>query len=148
MAAAGAAARSPSSSRPTGKRILLLERGDYLPRERDNWDTDAVLLRRKYTTTETWLDTDGDEFTPEQNYYVGGKTKFYGAARFRWRPEDFGVITHHGAISPAWPLGYDDLEPWYAAAEALGESDGEQLKGKARHFLAWATQLAPDTRCR
>jgi hypothetical protein len=45
-------------------------------------------------------------------------------------------------------LGYEDLEPWYAAAEALGESDGEQLKGKAPHFLAWATQLAPDARCR
>ena len=133
---------------PTGKRILLLERGDYLPRERDNWDTEAVFLRSKYTTTETWVDADGDEFTPEQNYYVGGNTKFYGAARFRLRPEDFGVITHHGGISPAWPLGYDDLEPWYAAAEALGESDGEQLKGKAPHFLAWATQLAPDTRCR
>ena len=104
---------------PTGKRILLLERGDYLPRERDNWDTEAVFLRSKYTTTETWVDADGDEFTPEQNYYVGGNTKFYGAALFRLRPEDFGVITHHGGISPAWPFGYDDFEPWYAAAEDL-----------------------------
>ena len=104
---------------PTGKRILLLERGDYLPRERDNWDTEAVFIRSKYTTTETWVDENGDEFTPEQNYYVGGNTKFYGAALFRLRPQDFGVITHHGGISPAWPLTYGDFEPWYAAAEDL-----------------------------
>ena len=104
---------------PTGKRILLLERGDYLPRERDNWDTEAVFLRSKYNTTETWVDANGDEFSPEQNYYVGGNTKFYGAALFRLRPEDFGVITHYGGTSPAWPLGYGDFEPWYAAAEDL-----------------------------
>ena len=75
---------------PSGKRILILERGDYLPRERDNWDTVSVFTRAKYTTTEQWLDRDDDEFTPEQNYYVGGNTKFYGAALFRLRPEDFG----------------------------------------------------------
>ncbi len=104
---------------PSGKRILLIERGDYLPRERDNWDTQAVFLRSKYTTTERWLDVGGKEFTPEQNYYVGGNTKFYGAALFRLRPEDFGVIHHHGGDSPAWPISYDDLEPWYAQAESL-----------------------------
>ena len=103
---------------PSGKRVLLLERGDYLPRERDNWDSEAVFLRGKYQTTETWVDADGEEFTPEQNYYVGGNTKFYGAALFRLRPEDFGVITHHGGISPAWPVGYDDFEPWYARGRA------------------------------
>ncbi len=104
---------------PSGKRILLLERGDYLPRERDNWDTQAVFLRGKYTTTEKWIDANANEFTPELNYYVGGNTKFYGAALFRLRPQDFGEITHHGGLSPAWPLGYEDLEPWYAAAEKL-----------------------------
>jgi choline dehydrogenase-like flavoprotein len=104
---------------PSGKRILLLERGDYLPRERDNWDTQAVFLRGKYTTTEKWIDANAKEFTPELNYYVGGNTKFYGAALFRLRPQDFGEITHHGGLSPAWPLGYEDFEPWYAAAEEL-----------------------------
>jgi choline dehydrogenase-like flavoprotein len=104
---------------PSGLRILLLERGDYLPRERDNWDTEAVFLRGKYTTTEKWVDARGHEFTPEQNYYVGGNTKFYGAALFRLRPQDFGEITHHGGISPAWPLGYADFEPWYAEAERV-----------------------------
>src|SRR5262249_41935202 len=99
---------------PTGKRILLLERGDYLPRERVNWDRDAVFLRAKYVTDETWKDADGHDFTPEQNYYVGGNTKFYGAALFRLRPDDFGILQHHSGASPAWPLGYNDFEPWYA----------------------------------
>ena len=104
---------------PSGKRILLLERGGYLPRERDNWDTTAVFLQGKYSTDEEWRDRKGDEFTPEQNYYVGGNTKFYGAALLRLRPEDFGEITHHGGISPAWPLSYQDLDPWYTEAERL-----------------------------
>ena len=65
------------------------------------------------------MDQDGNEFSPEQNYYVGGNTKFYGAALFRLRPEDFGVIRHHGGLSPAWPLSYQDFEPYYAEAEAL-----------------------------
>ncbi|MQA89682.1 MAG: NAD(P)-binding protein [Gemmatimonas sp.] len=104
---------------PSGKRVLLLERGDYLPRERDNWDSTAVFLQAKYTTTEQWLDRHGKSFTPEQNYYVGGNTKFYGAALFRLRPEDFGEITHYGGTSPAWPLSYEDFEPWYAEAERL-----------------------------
>jgi len=104
---------------PSGKRILLLERGGYLPRERDNWETQAVFLSGKYLTTETWEDVDGNGFTPEQNYNVGGNTKFYGAALFRLRPEDFGVIQHHGGISPEWPISYDDLEPFYGEAEKL-----------------------------
>jgi choline dehydrogenase-like flavoprotein len=104
---------------PTGKRILLLERGDYLPRERDNWESEAVFVDAKYRAPEFWLDEDGNEFPPEVNYYVGGNTKFYGAALFRLRPEDFGDITHHGGISPAWPISYDDLEPYYTEAEHL-----------------------------
>ena len=104
---------------PSGKRILLLERGDYLPRERDNWDTDRGVHRVASTRPPRRGSTgDDDEFTPEQNYYVGGNTKFYGAALFRLRPEDFGEIRHHGGISPAWPLAYDDFEPWYARGRA------------------------------
>jgi choline dehydrogenase-like flavoprotein len=104
---------------PSGKRILLLERGPYLPRERDNWETSAVFVRAKYHCTEEWLDGEGNEFSPEQNYYVGGNTKFYGAALFRLRPEDFGVIQHHGGLSPAWPLAYQDFEPFYVEGERL-----------------------------
>src|SRR5256886_5752299 len=68
---------------PTGKKILVLERGDYLPREKHNWDTRAVNLEGKYATKEVWRDRDGRELHPHTNYYVGGNTKFYGAALFR-----------------------------------------------------------------
>ncbi|MFG3289525.1 GMC oxidoreductase [Streptomyces sp. NPDC048179] len=104
---------------PSGKRVLILERGDYLPRERDNWDSTAVFVKAKYRAPEFWLDRHGKEFPPEVNYYVGGNTKFYGAALFRLRPEDFGELRHHDGVSPAWPIGYDELEPYYTQAEHL-----------------------------
>ena len=104
---------------PSGKRVLILERGDYLPRERDNWDSTAVFVQGKYRAQEFWYDKDGNEFPPEVNYYVGGNTKFYGAALFRLRPEDFSDLRHYGGVSPAWPIGYDDLEPYYTEAEHL-----------------------------
>lgn len=104
---------------PTGKRVLILERGDYLPRERDNWDSTAVFVKGKYRAPEFWYDKHGNQFPPEVNYYVGGNTKFYGAALFRLRPEDFGELRHHDGISPAWPIRYEDLEPYYTQAEHL-----------------------------
>jgi choline dehydrogenase-like flavoprotein len=104
---------------PSGKRVLILERGDYLPRERDNWDSTAVFVKAKYRAPEFWYDKHGNQFPPEVNYYVGGNTKFYGAALFRLRPEDFGEIRHHDGISPAWPIRYEDLEPYYTQAEQL-----------------------------
>jgi len=104
---------------PTGKRILVLERGDYVPREKANWDSRAVNVEGHYNTKETWFDKDGRTLHPHTNYYVGGNTKFYGAALFRLRREDFGEIRHHGGISPAWPLRYDDLEPYYTQVERL-----------------------------
>jgi choline dehydrogenase-like flavoprotein len=110
---------------PSGKRILLLERGPYLPRERDNWDTVEVFVKAKYRAPEIWRDRDGAEFAPGINYYVGGNTKFYGAALLRLRPEDFGELRHYGGISPAWPISYDDLEPYYAEAEQLWQVHGE-----------------------
>ena len=80
---------------PSGKKILLLERGDYVPREKDNWSTKAVNLDARYNTKETWLDAGGGALHPHTNYFVGGNTKFYGAALFRLREEDFGEIRHH-----------------------------------------------------
>src|SRR3954452_9003354 len=103
----------------SGKRVLWLERGPFLPRELDNWSSEAVFVRGKYLAREQWYDGQGNEFQPEVNYYVGGNTKFYGAALFRLRPGDFGEITHHGGISPAWPISYDELEPFYTEAERL-----------------------------
>ena len=104
---------------PTGLRVLVLERGDYIKRELENWDSREVITKGRYKTTEKWIDRDGQQFHPGQHYYVGGQTKFYGAILFRLRETDFGVVRHHGGLSPAWPLSYADLEPYYAAAEAL-----------------------------
>ncbi len=113
---------------PSGKRILLLERGGYVPREKDNWNPTAVNAEGKYQTKEVWRDRDGKELHPHTNYYVGGNTKFYGAALFRLRKEDFGEIRHHGGVSPAWPISYQDLEPYYTQAEQLYHVHG--LRGE------------------
>ncbi len=104
---------------PTGKKILIIERGGYVPREKDNWNARAVNLEGKYQTKDIWHDSQGKELHPHTNYCVGGNTKFYGAALFRLRKQDFGEIKHHGGISPAWPITYDDLEPYYTEAERL-----------------------------
>lgn len=109
---------------PSGKRILLLERGGYVPREKENWSTRAVNLEGKYNTKESWFDKDGEPLHPHTNYFVGGNTKFYGSALFRMRERDFGGLRHHGGISPAWPISYDELEPYYTAAEHLYQVHG------------------------
>jgi choline dehydrogenase-like flavoprotein len=103
----------------SGKRILLLERGPYVPREKENWDVDAVVVKGRYNPDDHWQDDRGESFQPGTHYYVGGNTKFYGAALVRLRPEDFGEVRHHGGLSPAWPIGYDELEPYYTQAEHL-----------------------------
>jgi choline dehydrogenase-like flavoprotein len=105
---------------PTGKRILLLERGDFLPREPQNWDSKSVWLDLRYHNSGKWTDADtGEQFSPKQNYYVGGNTKVYGAILFRFRERDFGAIRHVDGVSPEWPLNYADLEPYYTRAEQL-----------------------------
>ena len=111
---------------PSGKRILILERGGYVPREKDNWSPRAVNVEAKYHTKEVWRTPDRHPLHPHTNYYVGGNTKFYGAALFRLRREDFGELRHDGGLSPAWPIGYDDLEPYYAEAERIYQVHGER----------------------
>jgi choline dehydrogenase-like flavoprotein len=111
---------------PTGKRILLLERGGYVKREKDNWDPRAVNVNGKYQTQEAWRDRRGNALHPHTNYCVGGNTKFYGAALFRLRKEDFGELRHHGGVSPAWPVSYDEMEPYYTRAENMYHVHGER----------------------
>ena len=109
---------------PSGKRILLLERGNFLPRETGNWDPGPVFVYGTYISPDTWYDADGKPFQPQVHYFVGGATKLYGAALYRLRPEDFGELKHADGLSPAWPLGYDDFEPWYTRAEWLYQVRG------------------------
>ena len=107
-----------------GKRILILERGPFLPQEKLNWDTSAVFLDNRYHTKDVWLDKDDQPLHPQQAYYVGGQTKVYGAALFRLRAEDFGILHHKDGVSPAWPLTYADFEPYYTRAEELFAAHG------------------------
>jgi len=109
---------------PSGKKILLLERGDFLPRESENWDPDPVFVQGRYISPDTWYDPDGKPFQPQVHYFVGGATKLYGAALYRLRPQDFGELKHVDGVSPAWPLSYDDFEPWYSKAEQLYQVHG------------------------
>ena len=110
----------------TGKRILILERGHYVPREKANWDSRAVNVEARYQTAETWRDRGGKPLHPHTNYYVGGNTKFYGSALFRLRERDFETVRHHGGLSPAWPVSYAELEPYYTEAEHLYRVHGER----------------------
>ena len=104
---------------PSGKKILLLERGGYLPREPENWDPKEVFGRQRYVTTERWYDRHGVAFRPHAQYFVGGSTKVYAAILFRLRERDFQEVEHYGGVSPAWPISYSDLEPYYTEAERL-----------------------------
>jgi choline dehydrogenase-like flavoprotein len=110
---------------PSGKRILLLERGDWLPREPHNWSAADVFVDNRYISEDTWYDADtAKAFQPQVHYFVGGATKLYGAALYRLRAEDFAELRHHDGISPAWPIGYDQMEPYYTQAERLYQVHG------------------------
>jgi choline dehydrogenase-like flavoprotein len=109
---------------PSGKRVLILERGDWLPREIENWDATAVFVDNRYVSADRWFDAKGTPFQPQIHYFVGGATKFYGAALYRLREGDFGELKHHGGISPAWPIHYSELEPYYTQAEELYQVHG------------------------
>ncbi len=106
--------------RETGAKILLIERGDYLPQEPQNWQVQAVFDEKRYKPAENWIDaSNGEPFKPGVHYYVGGNTKVYGAALPRFRRQDFETIEHKEGISPEWCISYDDLEPYYQLAEEL-----------------------------
>ncbi|WMS41932.1 GMC family oxidoreductase [Acuticoccus sp. MNP-M23] len=112
----GSVARKLAES---GRQVLILERGDYLPRERENWDANAVFNKGRYQTDELWTDSKGNEFHPGLHYFVGGNSKVYGSILFRLRESDFGAVHHQDGVSPAWPVGYETFEPYYQAAEEL-----------------------------
>jgi choline dehydrogenase-like flavoprotein len=109
----------------TGARILILERGDFVPQEEENWNPEAVWKKLRYQTKERWLDEHGQEFSPYCHYNVGGNTKFWGSVLYRLRREDFQAVEHLEGISPAWPIDYDTLEPYYERAERLYNVHGE-----------------------
>lgn len=106
--------------------VLVLERGDWLPQEKENWDPSAVWRNKRYRTDEQWVNRRGRPFRPFMHYAVGGNTKFWGAALFRLRESDFDDIEYPRGTSPAWPIDYATLEPWYDRAEELYRVRGEK----------------------
>jgi choline dehydrogenase-like flavoprotein len=110
---------------PSGRRILLIERGQAVASEAENWSPTAVWKDLRYRTREQWLDRDGVVFTPYTHYGVGGNTKFWGSVLYRLRREDFGEMAHMDGVSPAWPITYEDLAPWYDQAERLYQVHGD-----------------------
>ena len=88
----------------SGASVLVLERGGFIPRERENWDAHEVFTKGRYRTRERWLDESGEEFAPFTHYCVGGNTKMYGAALLRLRESDFQQVEHYGGVSPRWPI--------------------------------------------
>src|SRR6476659_1498316 len=121
---------------PSGKRVLLLERGDWLPREPQNWLAQDVFVDNRYVSEDTWYEGDGKAFQPQIHYFVGGATKLYGAALYRLRAEDFGELKHHDGVSPAWPISYDDIEPYYTLAEQLYEVHGAHGEDPTEGFAS------------
>ena len=109
----------------TGARILVIERGDFIPQEDENWSPEAVWRDRRYRAVEEWVDGDDQTFAPYTHYCVGGNTKFWGSALFRLRREDFTAVEHEDGLSPAWPIQYETLAPYYDRAEALYEVHGQ-----------------------
>jgi choline dehydrogenase-like flavoprotein len=121
-----------------GRKVLLLERGNFLQRETENWDPGAVFIDGRYMSKDTWYDADGKAFQPQVHYFVGGATKLYGAALYRLRPQDFEELKHVDGVSPAWPVSYDDFEPFYTKAEWLYQVHGEH--GADPTEGAWSKQ--------
>ena len=120
-AGGGTIARALAS---TGRRILVIERGGTFERDAGNWNPSVVWMEQRYRTKERWLSPDG-EFQPNMHYGVGGNTKFWGAVLYRLRKDDFESTQHADGESPAWPIRYEDLAPYYDRAEELYHVHGQ-----------------------
>ena len=114
-----------SKLKDSGKNILVLERGTFMPQEKENWETDEVFQKERYHTKEVWKTNGTEDMHPGINYWVGGNTKVYGSALFRLREKDFDLVKHATGISLQWPISYKDLEPYYDEAETLYHVHGK-----------------------
>ncbi len=110
---------------PTGRRILILERGAPLQPSAADRDANAIFGRGQFRPNETWYDGEGRGFNPGNYYNVGGNSKFFGAVFLRYRSEDFSPIQHLEGRTPGWPISYDDLEPHYQRAETMYQIRGQ-----------------------
>lgn len=131
---------------PTGRRILILERGDYLRDSPEARDPAAIFQRGHFKPNETWRDITGEPLHPGNYAYVGGNTKFYGAVLLRYRAEDFVPLRHLEGTTPGWPISYDTLEPWYSKAEILYRVRGDVTNdpSEPRHSAPYPFPPVPD----
>lgn len=128
---------------PSGKKILILERGGFIPKEKENWNPHQVVTLGRYRPKEDWYDKDGNSFKPFIHYNVGGNSKMYGAALFRFRESDFREVKHYGGLSPAWPIDYNVFEPYYTQAERLYSVHGKRGADPTEPWAASAYPLPP-----
>ena len=110
---------------PTGKKILILERGGRMALEDQNRADVDVFKKERYHAPEQWYDEVGEPFSPQTNYAVGGNTKIYNASLMRMRDRDFESVTYQDGVTPEWPIKYADWEPYYTAAEQLYQVHGD-----------------------
>ncbi len=100
-----------------GKRVLVLEKGDALPRDGSTLEIDKVVRQGFFKNREPWSDKDGKLLVPEEYFNLGGKTKWYGAALARFDAAEFAADKPHRCLP--WSIGYQDLAPYYEQIEKL-----------------------------
>jgi choline dehydrogenase-like flavoprotein len=110
---------------PTGKKILVLERGEFLTKESSELVDVEVFRKERFHAPEQWFDRNGEPFSPQTNYAVGGNTKIYSGTLQRMRERDFEQVQHQDGLSPEWVLKYSDFEPYYTEAEKLYQVHGK-----------------------
>jgi len=131
---------------PTGRSIVILERGERLLDTPAARNDNAIFRDGVFRPDEEWLNGAGEPFNPGNYYCVGGNTKFYGAVLLRYRAEDFGRLQHSGGVSPEWPISYEDFEPWYQSAEEMFQvrGDAEQDPTEPEHSGSYPFPAVPD----
>ena len=110
---------------PSGRRIVILERGERLEHVPQARDPLAIFRDGYFRPNEVWLDGQGQPFNPGNYYMAGGNSKLFGAVFLRYRAEDFAPLRHMGGTTTGWPIGYGDLEADYQAAEHMYQVRGD-----------------------
>ena len=132
-----------------GLKVLMLEKGGYLPSDGSTLDTKRVVAKGEFLSHERWVDGHGRSVIPQEHFNVGGKTKWYGAALLPLAAREFETDGPYGCTG--WPLGLADFAPYYAEAEKLlgvhnfvCEPDlARILKRAARRSSDWRSEPMP-----